>query len=166
MKPAFFATQNEFRSWLKTNHDQADELWIRFYKKASGKPGMTIRQAVDQALCFGWIDGILKSTGKDSFTVRFTPRRKSSLWSEVNTRRAGELIKLGLMQAAGLKAFEERDKAKTRFYSYESRSRGLSPELEKVFQQRREAWEFFAAQPPSYQETISFWVTSAKREET
>ncbi len=101
MGPTFFATQEEFRSWLKTNHHRAEELWIHFHKKGSDKPGMTIRQAVDQALCFGWIDGILKNTGDDSFIIRFTPRRKGSLWSEVNTRRASELIKLALMQASG-----------------------------------------------------------------
>lgn len=166
MKPVFFATPAEFRKWLKANHATASEAVLLLHKKGSGKPSMTVAEAVEQALCFGWIDGVLRKTGPDSFALRFTPRRKSSLWSEVNVKRAEDLIRRGLMQPAGLKAFEARDAAKTRAYSYEQRTQGFSPELEAKFKQKKAAWEFFSSQPPGYQKTIGFWVTSAKQEET
>lgn len=166
MKSTFFASAEEFRNWLSVNHDKADEILLKFYKRGAGKPSMAIAEAVEQALCFGWIDGILRKTGPDSFVLRFTPRRKGSLWSEVNIKRAKQLIKHGLMQPAGLKAFEERDKAKARFYSYEQLSKGLSKELEAQFKRQKGAWSFFSAQPPGYQRTITFWVMSAKQEET
>jgi uncharacterized protein YdeI (YjbR/CyaY-like superfamily) len=166
MKPTFFANPGEFRKWLTGNHDKADEILLKFYKKRSGISSMTIEEAQIQALCFGWIDGKLNKIGESSFVIRFTPRRKGSIWSDVNIRRVKELSRQGLMQPAGLKAFEERDKAKARFYSYEQRSKGLSKELEAEFKKRKGAWIFFSAQPPGYQRTISFWVMSAKREET
>ena len=166
MKPTFFSTPAEFRKWLSINHDRADEILLKFHKKGSGKTSMTISDAVKQALCFGWIDGRLNNTGPDSFVLRFTPRRKGSLWSEVNIRRVKELIKLGQMQPSGLKAYQERDKAKTHFYSYEQRNKGLSKELEVEFRKNKTAWQFLSAQPPGYQHTITFWVMSAKREET
>ncbi len=166
MKATRFATAGEYRKWLASNHDKADEILLKFYEKGSRKPSLTIQEAVEQALCFGWIDGILRNTGPDSFVLRFTPRRKGSLWSEVNTRRAKELIKRGLMQPAGLKAFEERDVKKTRLYSYAQRGKGLSKELEVAFKKHRDAWNFFNSQPPGYQRTITFWVMAAKRQET
>lgn len=166
MKVTFFATAVEFRKWLSANHNKADELLLKIYKKGAEKPSISIQDAQIQALCFGWIDGKLNSTGPESFVLRFTPRRKGSLWSEVNIRRANNLIKQGLMQPAGLKAFEERDKEKARFYSYEQRSKGLSKGLEAQFKKQKEAWKFFSSQPPGYQRTITFWVMSAKREET
>lgn len=166
MKPVFFSNPGEFRKWLAANHNKKDEIFIRFCKKGSGKASMSIQDAQIQALCFGWIDGILRKTGPDSFVLRFTPRRKGSLWSEVNIKRAKELIKLGQMQPTGLKAFKERDVEKARFYSYEQRNKGFSQELEAEFKKYKKAWTFFCAQPPGYQRTITFWVMSAKREET
>ncbi len=166
MKPVSFASPGEFRKWLAANHKKKDEILIQFYKKASGKASLQIAQAVEQALCFGWIDGILRNTGADSFVLRFSSRRKGSLWSEVNIRRANELIRQGFMQPAGLKAFEERDKEKSRFYSYEQRSKGLSKDLEAQFKKQKEGWKFFSSQPPGYQRTITFWVMSAKQEAT
>jgi uncharacterized protein YdeI (YjbR/CyaY-like superfamily) len=165
LKP-IFASPGEFHKWLATNHKKKDEILIQFYKKGSGKASMGIEDAQIQALCFGWIDGILRNTGPETFVLRFTPRRKGSLWSEVNIKRVKDLIKKGLMQPAGLKAFKERDKEKIRFYSYEQRSKGLSKDLEAEFKKRKSAWKFFSAQPPGYQRTITFWVMSAKREET
>lgn len=166
MKPIFFTTPAEFRKWLKANHAKADEAVLLFYNKSSGKPSMTVAEAVEQALCFGWIDGILRKTSPDSFALRFTPRRKGSRWSEVNIKRAETLIAAGRMQPAGLKAFEDRDLAKTRSYSYEQRTQGFTPELEATFKKKKSAWDFFSSQPPGYQKTIAFWVTSAKQEET
>jgi len=166
MEPVFFANLGKFRKWLAANHDKKDEILLKFYKKGAGKPSMAIAEAVEQALCFGWIDGILRNTGPDNFVLRFTPRRKGSLWSEVNIKRVKRLARQGLMQPAGLKAFEERDKAKARFYSYEQRSKGLSKDLEVEFRKQKGAWQFFSAQPPGYQRTITFWVMSAKQEET
>ena len=147
MKPAFFAKPVEFRKWLSANHDEQDELIIKFYKKGSGKASMTIEEAQIQALCFGWIDGKLNKTGEDNFVIRFTPRRKGSIWSELNMKRVKQLIKQGQMHPAGLKAYNERDKAKARYYSYEQRSKGLSKELEAVFRKQRDAWDYFSIQP-------------------
>jgi uncharacterized protein YdeI (YjbR/CyaY-like superfamily) len=166
MKPVFFSSPREFRKWLAANHKKKDEIFIQFYKKGSGKPSMSIQDAQIQALCFGWIDGILRNTGPETFVLRFTPRRKGSLWSEVNIKRVKELTRQALMQPAGLKAFEERDQEKARFYSYEQRSKGLSKDLEAVFKKNGGAWKFFSAQPRGYQRTITFWVMSAKQETT
>ena len=166
MKPAFFAKPVEFRKWLSANHDEQDELIIKFYKKGSGKTSMTIEEAQIQALCFGWIDGKLNKTGEDNFVIRFTPRRKGSIWSELNMKRVKQLIKQGQMHPAGLKAYNERDKAKARYYSYEQRSKGLSKELEAVFRKQRDAWDYFRIQPLGYQRTITFWVMSAKQKAT
>jgi uncharacterized protein YdeI (YjbR/CyaY-like superfamily) len=166
MKPVFFATMGEFRKWLLAHHNKKDELLIKFNKKNSGKASMSIEEAQIQALCFGWIDGKLNKTSEESFTIRFTPRRKGSIWSEVNIKRVKQLIKQGQMQPSGLKAFEERDKAKAGLYSYEQRSKGLSNELEAEFKRHKDAWVFFIAQPPGYQRTMTFWVMSAKQEET
>lgn len=165
-KPVYFGSAEEWRAWLEKQHGQANEVWLGFHHKAAKKTGLTIRAAVDQALCFGWIDGILKKTTADGFKVRFTPRRSGSLWSEVNTRRARQLIKLGLITPAGLAAFKKRDVNMTKRYSYEARSRGLSAELVKAFKRNKPAWSFFHAQAPSYQRTISFWVMDAKQGET
>ena len=161
----FFKTETAFRRWLEANHDRESELWVGYYKKASGKGGLTYREAVDQALCFGWIDGLTKSIDDDTYRQRFTPRKKNSTWSAVNIRRVGELKELGLMQPAGLRAFEERDPTKTGLYSFEN-----SPEFEKsqekTFRANKEAWDFFQAQPPGYKRSATWWVVSAKREET
>src|SRR5712691_13235832 len=119
MKPAFFKSQTEFRKWLETHHATDRELWVMFYKKGSGKSGIGYKEAVDEALCFGWIDGIKKRVDESSYTHRFTPRKADSVWSVVNTKRAKALVELGLMAPPGLQAFERRDRKKTRQYSYE-----------------------------------------------
>jgi uncharacterized protein YdeI (YjbR/CyaY-like superfamily) len=167
-KPVFFATPAKFRAWLNKNHAKADEIWVGFYKVSSGKKSMTWKECVDQALCYGWIDGIRKSIDGESYMNRLTPRRPGSNWSAVNIKRVTELTELGQMKPAGLKAFEARDLRKTNMYSFEQGDArgGLSPELAKEFKQNKKAWEFFEAQPPGYRKTSSFWVMSAKRAET
>ena len=163
-KPLFFKSPGEYRRWLEKNHESAKELWIGFWKKATGKPSVTWQQIVDESLCFGWIDGIRKSIDADSFKQRVTPRRATSIWSETNIRRVGELTAEGRMHAAGHTAFEKRDR--TKVYSYENMNRGLGPAEEARFRKSRKAWEFFQAQPPGYRRLAGWWVTSAKKEET
>lgn len=167
MEPTFFATPSAFRAWLQKRHDKEQELWIGFHKRGSGKPSITWPEAVDAALCFGWIDGVRKSLNDDSYTIRFTPRKPSSTWSAVNIKRVAELIRLGLMQPAGMGAFEKRADDKSAIYSYEQRKTAkLSGEYEKQFRARKKAWDFFESQPPWYRRTAAFWVISAKKEET
>jgi uncharacterized protein YdeI (YjbR/CyaY-like superfamily) len=167
MKPAFFASPDAFRAWLEKHHDHAQELWVGFHKKSSGKPSITWPQSVDAALCFGWIDGIRRSVNAESYTIRFTPRKPDSTWSAINIKRVGELRKMGVMQPAGLKAFERRQDDKSAIYSYEQRRTAkLSEAYEKQFRATKKAWIFFQAQPPWYRRTASWWVISAKKEET
>ena len=167
MKPAFFATPADFRAWFEKHHAATSELLVGFYKKGSGKPSITWPESVDAALCFGWIDGVRKSIDEESYTIRFTPRKSGSIWSAVNIKRAHELTKLGLMHSAGIKAFELRDEKKSAIYSYEQRSTAkLTPAHEKQFRANKKAWDFFQSQAPWYQRTSTYWVTSAKREET
>ena len=166
LKPTFFKSPTECRRWLEEHHDKATELWFGFYKKKSGKHGITYQEALDEALCFGWIDGLKKSLDESSYTFRFTPRKPRSIWSVVNTKRAKELRKLGRMKPAGLKAFAARSSEKSGIYSFENPPRKLSASYEKQLRAHKDAWEFFRAQPPGYQRTTSFWVMSAKREET
>ncbi len=164
-KPTFFATPGAFRAWLEKHHASASELWVGFHKKSTGMPSITWPESVDEALCFGWIDGIRKTIDENRYVIRFTPRKPKSNWSTVNIKRVAELTKLGLMKAAGLKVFEERD-AK-REYSYEqTRQTPFDPLLEKKFRANKKAWAFFEAQPPGYRKTLTFWVMNAKREET
>lgn len=167
MRPTFFATPDEFRAWLMANHDKEQELWVGYYKKESGKPSMTWSESVDQALCFGWIDGIRKSVDSESYMNRFTPRKTSSNWSEVNIKKVAELTAQGLMQPAGIKVFEARKEVKPGVYSYEQRKEAqLSPEEEAEFRTNAAAWATFQSKPPSYRELAIWWVVSAKRVET
>lgn len=166
MKPVFFQTQAALRKWLMKNHQSADELWVGMYKKHTGKPSITWPQVVDEVLCFGWIDGIRKSLDAESFTNRITPRRKGSHWSAINLKRVEELKAAGLMQPAGLLAYEGRDPAKSQQYSNEHRQIVWPPTLEAKFKEHKHAWAFFQEQPPGYRKTITWWVISAKREET
>jgi uncharacterized protein YdeI (YjbR/CyaY-like superfamily) len=167
VNPTFFATPTAFRTWLEEHHQTAQELWVGFYKTSSGKPSITWPEAVDQALCFGWIDGVRKGIDDSSYTIRFTPRKPQSIWSTVNVKRAQELALLGLMRPAGLKAFEERDQKKSGLYSYEQRkSSQLDPAYEEQFKANKKAWDFFQSKPPSYQQPAIWWVMSAKQEET
>jgi len=166
MTPRFFPTAAAFRHWLKTNHDRIAELWVGFHKKETGKPSITYPEAVDEALCFGWIDGVRHSVDEGAYMVRFTPRRARSIWSAVNLRRFEALRKEGLVEPPGMTAFARRDPARTQLYSFENRERGLEAAHEKRLRANREAWKFFQSQPPWYQHTASWWVISAKKEET
>jgi uncharacterized protein YdeI (YjbR/CyaY-like superfamily) len=167
IKPRFFAKQEHFRKWLEANHREATELWVGFHKVHTGKPSITWPQSVDAALCFGWIDGLRRSLGEDAYMIRFSPRRPDSIWSNVNTRRVGELEKLGLMSEAGRAAFAKRDAAKAAgVYSFEARNVGFDAPREKAFRKDRAAWKLFNEQPPGYRRVATHWVMSAKREET
>ena len=166
MKPRFFKTPDAFRAWLEKNHARADELLVGLYKRGSGKPSMTWPESVDQALCFGWIDGVRKSLDEDSYAIRFTPRRPRSTWSKVNVGKVGELTEGGLMRPAGLAAFAKRTPERTGIYSAEQADVQLGEAFERTFRARRRAWKFFAAQPAWYRRTATWWVISAKREPT
>jgi uncharacterized protein YdeI (YjbR/CyaY-like superfamily) len=166
MQPQFFKTPEDFRKWLARNHASATELLVGFYKKASGKPSITWPESVDEALCFGWIDGVRRRIDEVSYSIRFTPRKKTSTWSAINIGRVAELTKLGRMQPAGLLAFEHRREEKSATYAYENESRTLTAEDEKKLRANRKAWEFFNSQPPGYRRLSIFWVTSAKKDET
>jgi uncharacterized protein YdeI (YjbR/CyaY-like superfamily) len=166
MKITFFQSASDLREWLAANHDKVHELWVGFYKKASGKVGISYQEAVDEALCFGWIDGLKKAVDDVSYAHRFTPRKPKSFWSAVNIKRVGELTRAGRMMPPGLKAFAGRDEQKARQYSYERSACKLEGTHEKQFRANPKAWEFFQAQPPGYRRTATWWVISAKREET
>jgi uncharacterized protein YdeI (YjbR/CyaY-like superfamily) len=166
MKPRYFKSQADFRAWLEKHHAVDRELWIGFYKKSSGKDGLAYAEAVDQALCFGWIDGIKKRVDDDSFMHRFTPRTRTSSWSLVNTKRVAELTELGLMAEPGLEAFRSRDQKRSGIYLYEQRPRDLDPVYERRFKANGRAWTFFQAQPPGYRRLVTMWIMSAKKEET
>jgi uncharacterized protein YdeI (YjbR/CyaY-like superfamily) len=164
-KPRFFRSAAEFRRWLGRCHARERELLVGFYKKELGR-GLTYPEALDAALSFGWIDGVRKRFDAEAYTIRFTPRKRESVWSVVNIRRARELIAQGLMQAPGLRAFRERDEKKTRQYSYEREEARLDPALKAALRANRKASFFFDAQPAGYKRTAIFWVMSARREET
>ena len=167
MKPTFFASPAEWRAWLQEHHEEHQELWVGFLKKGSGKPSITWPEAVDGALCFGWIDGVRKSHSQTSYVIRFTPRRPRSVWSAINIRRVSELTKSGLMRPAGVGAFERRTGDRSEIYAYEQRKAAkLSSAYEKRFRAHKKAWKFFQSQPPWYQRTASWRVISAKKEET
>jgi uncharacterized protein YdeI (YjbR/CyaY-like superfamily) len=166
LKTTFFKTPSDLRKWFAANHASLAEIWVGFYKKDSGKPSITWPQSVDEALCFGWIDGIRKSIDDLSYKIRFTPRKTRSIWSSVNIKRAQELIEQGLMQPAGLKAFAAREENRSGIYSYEQRSPELPDQYAKKLKKDRTAWKFFQEQPPSYRKAANWWVQSAKKEET
>jgi uncharacterized protein YdeI (YjbR/CyaY-like superfamily) len=166
VKPTFFKTPADFRSWLEKHHARADELLVGFYKKESGKPSITWPESVDEALCFGWIDGIRRRIDDIRYSIRFTPRRRGSIWSNVNTKRVAELIKDKRMRPAGVKAFEARDPKKTGMYSFERETATLPAEFEKAFRANTTAWKFWEAQPPGYRRLAAYFVTSAKQDET
>jgi uncharacterized protein YdeI (YjbR/CyaY-like superfamily) len=163
----FFAKPEDFRKWLEAHHGNTSELWVGFYKKDSGRPSITWPESVDEALCVGWIDGLRKTIDAESYKIRFTPRKKTSNWSAVNIGRVGELTRLGLMRPAGLKAFALRKEEKSGIYAYENRkSAVLGKAEEKQFRARPKAWEFFQRQPAGYRKLTTWWVISAKKEET
>jgi uncharacterized protein YdeI (YjbR/CyaY-like superfamily) len=165
-KITFFPTQSDLRKWFTRNHKQSDEIWVGYYKKDTGKKSITWQESVDEALCFGWIDGIRKSINEESYKIRFTPRRKGSNWSAVNIKRIKELIKLGLVKPAGLKVFKNRDAKKDEQYSFEQQKVELPKTFEKKIKANSKAWEYFIKLPPYAKRLSTWWVISAKREET
>jgi uncharacterized protein YdeI (YjbR/CyaY-like superfamily) len=162
----FFATPSGFRKWLEKHHQSARELWVGFYKKGSGKPSITWPESVDEALCFGWIDGLRKSVDEISYTIRFSPRKQNSIWSAINIKRATELEREGRMKPAGVKAFQARRENKSGVYSYEQRRAQLEEPYETLLKKNKAAWTFFQAQSPSYKKRASWYVVSARKEET
>jgi len=167
VKPTFFATPAELRQWLDRNHATATELLVGFYKRGSGKASITWQELVDEELCFGWIDGVRQGIDEVRYSNRITPRKPRSTWSAVNIARAQELIRLGRMHPAGMAAFERRTEERSAIYSYEQRkSARLDPAAERSFRANKKAWTFFQAQAPGYRQAATWWVISAKREET
>lgn len=166
MKATFFSSPAEFRKWLSKNHKKENELIVGYYKVDSGKPSMTWSQSVDQALCFGWIDGIRRSIDEESYCIRFTPRKSTSIWSDINIKKVEDLTKAGLMKPQGIKAFALRNENKSGIYAHEKTPLTLDKNYEKQFKSSKIAWEFFTKQTPAYKRMISHWIMSAKQEST
>jgi uncharacterized protein YdeI (YjbR/CyaY-like superfamily) len=166
MEPIFFVSASDFGTWLFAHHTTDLEMWVGFYKRGTDKPTLTWPESVDQALCFGWIDGIRKSIDESSYKIRFTPRKAGSVWSAVNIRRVEELSRLGLMRPAGLEAFARRRENRSGIYSYEQRTADLPEPYAKIFKKNKLAWKFYQEQPPGYRKILNWWVVSAKQEET
>ena len=166
MKITYFKSAAEFRAWLEQHHATERELFVGFYKKASGRAGLTYAEAVDEALCFGWIDGVKRRVDQFSYQHRFTPRTAKSIWSRINIQHAERLIKTGRMTPAGRKASAARDPKRSEVYSFENAPRQLPPAGERRFRADRTAWDFFQRQPPGYRRMATFWVVSAKKTET
>lgn len=164
--PRYFRTLAAFRIWLDANHARATELLVGFHKKGSGRPSMTWPESVDEALCYGWIDGVRRSLNETSYTIRFTPRKKRSIWSNVNVARVEALIRQSRMMPTGLAAYALRDPARSGIYAFEREPAALDAESERKFRRSRKAWTFFRAQPPSYRQVATYYVISAKRPET
>jgi uncharacterized protein YdeI (YjbR/CyaY-like superfamily) len=161
-----FATPVAFRDWLAAHHASETELLVRLYKVHARDKGMTYSDALDEALCFGWIDGVRRGGDEETFTIRFTPRKPRSTWSAVNIKRVGELQAAGRMHQSGLAAFQRRSTERSGIYAYENRQTKLSPEYGKKLRSNKRAWAFFEKQPPWYRRTSIYWVMSAKKEET
>ncbi|MCM3875091.1 MAG: YdeI/OmpD-associated family protein [Thermoanaerobaculia bacterium] len=166
MKITFFPRPAGLRKWLEKNHATAKELLVGFYKKDSGKPSITWQESVDEALCVGWIDGVRKRVDEVSYTIRFSPRRPTSVWSAINIRRVAALSDEGRMKAPGLKAFERRRENRSGIYAYEQRRAQLEEPYASLLRKNESAWLFFEAQPPGYRKLMSWWILSAKKEET
>lgn len=162
----FFKSGSDFRRWLAKNHATSTELWVGFYRKDSGKGGITYPQALDEALCYGWIDGIRKKLDDVSFTTRFTPRKPGSIWSNVNIAHVARLTRDGRMMPPGAAAYSRKDDKRTGVYSFERETAQLDPEMQREFRKNRAAWKFFESQPPYYRRIATWYVISAKREET
>jgi uncharacterized protein YdeI (YjbR/CyaY-like superfamily) len=165
-QPIFFESAAEFRRWLEENHKTANEVLVGYYKVKSGKKSMNWSESVDQAICFGWIDGIRKSIDEERYMNRFTPRRPNSNWSAVNIKKVHELTKLGLMKPRGLAAFQIRKEHRSEIYGYETKAPRLPEQFEKQFKVNKKAWDFFRTLAPWYQKTAINWVMSAKRQST
>ena len=166
MIPVFFAKQADFRKWLEKNHKIETVLIVGFYKVDSGKPSITWSQSVDEALCFGWIDGVRKSIDKDSYQIRFTPRKPTSTWSTVNIQKIEMLTRQGHMRPAGIESFKNRKENKSKIYAYENAEVKLSPDMEELFKANVRAWDYFQSLAPTYRKTSAKWVMSARQETT
>ena len=166
VKPRFFKDQKFFRKWLAKYHQTKNEQWVGYYKKGSGKASMTWSESVDQALCYGWIDGLRKSIDDISYMVRFTPRKKGSHWSLVNLKKVDELKKLGLMEPAGMAIFEARDRKKVALAAHEQKQVTLDPAYLKELKSNPAAWQDFESRTASYRKQCIWWVMSAKKKET
>lgn len=166
MGPVYFRNQDEFRSWLEAYHKKAKEIVVGFYKVGTDKHNMSWSQSVDQALCFGWIDGIRRSIDAERYSIRFTPRKPTSIWSDVNIKKVEDLTRKGLMKQPGLDAFNLRKESKSGVYSYENELTRLDSNLEELFKANEKAWAFFEKQAPSYRKTRIRWVMSARQETT
>lgn len=166
MSPIFFANASEFRNWLEANHQTEKEVLVGYYKVGTKKPSLTWSESVDEALCFGWIDGIRRSVDNESYCNRFTPRNPKSNWSAINIKKVEELIRQGRMKPAGLAAYEKRTEARSEVYSYENKPEQFSPELEAHFREHSAAWEFFSNQSTSYKRTVMYYIMGAKQEAT
>lgn len=164
--PTFFPTPEDFRAWLEKHHESRDSLWVAYYKKATGKPSVTWEETVDEALCFGWIDGIRKSLNDEAYVIRFTPRKPKSAWSARNIERAEAMEAAGRMTEAGLAAFAHHQEHEQSGYALADRPTELPEEFASELRQHPEAWAFYQEQPPGYRKQVAFWITSAKREET
>ena len=167
LKATYFPTPEAFRAWLAKHHATSTELLVGFHRRDSGTPSMTWPESVDQALCYGWIDGVRRKVDETRYSIRFSPRRATSIWSAVNIRRVAELTALGLMQPPGIAAFERRSARKSAIYAYEQRKEAVFPApLLRKFKAARKAWTFFQAQPPGYRQLMTYYVASAMRDDT
>lgn len=166
MEPTFFETPATFRRWLRTHHAKETELWVGFHRKATGRPSLTWPESVDEALCFGWIDGIRKSVDEYSYTIRFTPRKPRSIWSDRNIRRMEALLEEGRVAELGREAWARREEDRSRRYAFEQGEVGLPPGFEKRFRANGKAWAFFSDEAAHYRKVATWWVISAKREST
>ena len=167
MTPHFFTTPKDFREWLDKNYQKETELLVGFYKTGSGKQSITWPQSVDEALCYGWIDGVRKSLGEDSYTIRFTPRRPTSIWSAINIAKMEDLMAKNLVKPAGIAAYEKRKEHKSKIYSHEQKETAELPaDMEKAFKANKPAWEFFIKQAPSYRKVMLHHITTAKQDKT
>jgi uncharacterized protein YdeI (YjbR/CyaY-like superfamily) len=167
VKPTFFASPAELRAWFEAHHERLGELLVGYHKRGTGVPSVTWPESVDEALCFGWIDGVRRRVDDERYTIRFTPRKQRSTWSAVNLKRVPELVAQGLMRPAGLRAYEARDQARSGTYSYEQRHAiELPADYEATLRGNKKAWTFFSSQPPWYRRACAHWIVSAKKEET
>ena len=162
----FFESTEQLREWFDANHQTADELWLGYHKKATGRPTVTWSDAVDEALCVGWIDSVRYSLDDERSAQRFTPRRKGSVWSAINVRKVAELIAQGRMRSAGLAAYEARDPGKTAIYAYEREIAALTEDETARLQANAAAWADWERRSPSYRRSITYWVASARKPET
>jgi len=165
--PTFFPNAKAFRQWLERNASSTTELLVGFHKVGTGRPSMSWSESVDEALCFGWIDGVRKRIDDATYSIRFTPRKPTSIWSAINIEKVAQLESQGRMTRAGIDAFAKRTEARSKVYSHEQEQTAeLSPAELKAFKRNKAAWEFFASTPPGYKKVVLHWIGSAKKPET